>query len=137
MQLIEVAHTFQLDVIHVGGPHRLPFHWSQLGFGDRQGVMLARVEVGELVDAVQHVGHELLEEDPRRDPDLAAELPRHGVGQVADIIVAAQVGDSLGCMGMLAGKCPGPCSRPGPAGRGRTPPAESVRPAGCRSERPS
>ena len=47
--------------------------------------MQARVEIGELVDPVQHVADQLLEEDPRRHADLAAQLPRHGAGQLGDI----------------------------------------------------
>ena len=50
---------------------------------DGQGVVPPRVEVGELVDPVQHVGDQLLQEQPRGDADPAAELARHGAGQVA------------------------------------------------------
>ena len=46
------------------------------------------VPVLELVDAVQHVGDQLLEEDPRRDPDPTTELAgerRRQIGEVGVI----------------------------------------------------
>ena len=63
----------------------------------RQGelVVLPRVEVGELGDPVQHVGDQLAEEDPRRDADLAAQLPRDGAGQVGDVGVVDQARDPV------------------------------------------
>src|SRR5437868_1954871 len=64
--------------------------------------MSTRVEIRKLVDPVQYIGNQLLEEDTGRHSDLATELPRHGVGQLRDIIVIAQQVNTLLRTGMLA-----------------------------------
>jgi hypothetical protein len=53
-----------------------------------------RVEIGELVDAVQQVGHQLLEEQPRRHADLAAQLARHRPRQRVDAGVVRELADA-------------------------------------------
>ena len=50
-----------------------------------QAVVRMWVEVGELVDAIQHIGDELFEVYPRRNPHLSPKLPCHGFGQLQDI----------------------------------------------------
>ncbi len=45
--------------------------------------MLARVEVFELVDTVEHVGDELAQEDAGGDPDVAAQTSADGGGEFA------------------------------------------------------
>ena len=62
----------QLDVVDRRRPAAARSTRGQLAVGDRQAVVPPRVEVGELVDPVEHVGDELLEEQPRGDADLAA-----------------------------------------------------------------
>ena len=52
--------------------------------------MLPRVEVVELVDAVEHVGDQLLQEEPRRDADLAAQAPGDGRGERVEVAVVDQ-----------------------------------------------
>ena len=57
--------------------------------------MPARVEVGELVDPVQDVGDQLLQEHPRRDPDLPAQRPGHRVRQLPDVGVVDGLHDAV------------------------------------------
>jgi hypothetical protein len=59
----------------------------QLGGGDGQLVVLARVEVVELGGPVQDVGDQLAEENPGRDADLAAQFARDRGCQVRDVAV--------------------------------------------------
>ena len=66
------------------------FDLGQLGVDDGERVVAARVEVGELVDPVEHVADELLEEQARGDADLAAELAGDGAGQQLDVGVVAR-----------------------------------------------
>src|SRR3954462_3312759 len=75
----------QLDVVDRGGPTRRALDAGQLAVGDGQAIVPPRVEVGVLVDAVEHVADELLEEDPRRDPDLAPEVASDGAGQLRHV----------------------------------------------------
>src|SRR5437870_1490028 len=51
----------QLDVVDRGGPARGPLDAGQLALGDRQPIVPPRIEVGVLVDAVEHVADELHE----------------------------------------------------------------------------
>ena len=63
--------------------------------------MLSRLEVLELIDTVQDIGHEFFEEDPRGHADLAAEPSGHGLSQFLDVCVIAGRGDSLRGLGVL------------------------------------
>ena len=49
--------------------------------------MLARIEIGELVDSVEHIAHEFFQEQTRNDPDAAAEPAGHRLGQLRDVSV--------------------------------------------------
>ncbi len=53
----------------------------------RERVVLAGVEVGELVDPVEHVADELLQEEAGRDADLAAQSAGNGAGQLTEVCV--------------------------------------------------
>src|SRR3954471_8498044 len=72
----------QLDVVDRGGAARRALDAGQLPLGDRQAVVLPRVEVGVLVDAVEHVANELLEEQAGGDAALATQVARDGAGQL-------------------------------------------------------
>src|SRR6266571_930903 len=66
------------DVVGPGpGRHgdrgRVALYLRQFVRGQGQRVVAARIEVTELVDSVQHVGDELFQEHPGRDPDLPAQ----------------------------------------------------------------
>ncbi len=71
---------------------------SRAGQGER--VVPAGVEVGELVDPVEHVCDQLAQEQPRRDADLAAELAGDGTGQLVDVGVVDRGRDPLGMPGL-------------------------------------
>src|SRR4051812_18918026 len=85
----------QLDVVDRGGAPRSALDAGQLAVGDRQAVMLPRVKVGMLVDAVEHVADELLEEQPGGDADLAPQVAGDGAGQLGDVGVVGQGEDSV------------------------------------------
>ena len=57
-----------------------------------QGVVPARVEVLELVDAVEDVGDQLAQKQARRDADLAAERAGDGAGQLVEVGVVDERG---------------------------------------------
>ena len=76
----------KLDVIHALGL-RFTFNGSHLAAVDGQLVMLGRVEILVLVDPVQNIRNQLLEEQSRGNPDLAAELAGNGSGQQVDVFV--------------------------------------------------
>ena len=80
--------------------------------------MLPRVEVGVLVDAVEHVADQLLEEQPGGDADLAAQVAGDGAGQLGDVGVVGQGQDPVAGLGVAARRGRGSCGRPRPAGRG-------------------
>ena len=61
--------------------------------------MAARVEVSELVNPVQDIGDQLLEEHPRRDPDLPAQRPGHRVGELPDVAVVDGLHDAIRLIG--------------------------------------
>src|SRR6185437_10069500 len=84
----------KLDVIHALGLG-FTFNGSHFAAVDGQLVMLGRVEVLELVDAVQDIRNQLLQEQPWDDADLAAELPGHGSGQNLDVLVRSQSPDTF------------------------------------------
>ncbi len=69
------------EVIERSGALCDPFDICQLGRVHGQGVINLRVEVFEEVDPIEHVGHELLEVDPRRDPDLPPSRPATAVAR--------------------------------------------------------
>src|SRR5262245_14549431 len=72
----------QADVV---GGRRVAFHVGQLVPGNGELVMDPRVELLELVDPVEDVPDELLQEDPRGDADLPAQVTADGLGEVADV----------------------------------------------------
>ena len=90
MQLVEVAHSSSSISSTFEAPMACRSTGRSSAFADRQCIMGTRVEILELVDPVQDIGNKLLEEDTGRHPDLAAQLPRHGVGQLRDVIVITQ-----------------------------------------------
>ena len=98
MELVEVAHRFQLDFIDVRGAHRLPLNRRQFGLSDGQGIVLPWVEVRELVNAVQHIGDQLLQKNPRGYADFAAQAAGHGLGQIPDVAVVARRRDPLAAL---------------------------------------
>lgn len=60
MEEIEGGHevtSSQFNVINAGCRRGVAFRWGEFRVLDRQFVMLMGVEVGELVDAVQDIGH--------------------------------------------------------------------------------
>ena len=57
--------------------------------------MPARVEVRVFVDPVQDVLHELAQVQPRRDADLAAELPGQRAGEVVEVGVVGDRPDTV------------------------------------------
>ena len=63
--------------------------------------MLSRVEVLELVNPVQHIGHQFLEKHTRCNANFPAEFPRHRVGQVTDVGIVTPLGDTRRCWRML------------------------------------
>ena len=62
---------------------------------DRQLVVFGRVEVLELVDPIQNIRDQLLEEQPRGDPDLSAELAGDGAGEKIDVFIGCKATDSI------------------------------------------
>jgi hypothetical protein len=60
------------------------------------------IEVGELVDPVQHVLHEFAQEDPWCDADPAARLSGDRLRQVADVGVVDGRADAIGCCAIPA-----------------------------------
>ncbi len=76
-------------------PAGILFDAGQLTLGDRQPEVPSRVEVGVLVDPVEDLADQLLEEDPRGDPDLAPEVARDGDGQLGDVGVVGQSKDPV------------------------------------------
>src|SRR3954469_17477410 len=85
----------QLDVVDRGGAPRGALDAGQLAVCDRQAVVLPRVEVGVLVDAVEHVADELLEEQSGGDADLAPQVAGDGAGQFGDVGVVGQGQDAV------------------------------------------
>ena len=52
--------------------------------------MLSGVEVVELVDPVEHIGDQLLEEDPGSDPDSSTQRVGDRVRELGDVVVATR-----------------------------------------------
>lgn len=103
MGLCSVAGT-EVDVVEVDaveGGHPTGAATGDLLLGGElpgaqgQGVVHPRIEVRELVDPVKDVGDELLEEDPRRDPDPAAQPASNGIGEVGDIGIIDDPADAF------------------------------------------
>jgi hypothetical protein len=65
--------------------------------------MLSRVEIGELVHAVQHVGHELLQEQARGNAGSSAEMPSNCARKIFKISVIDNPADA-GALICLLGK---------------------------------
>ena len=63
--------------------------------------MLARVEVRKLVYTIEHIANQLLEKQPRCDPDLSAQRAGNSIGKRAHVRVVDQLPDALGLHGAL------------------------------------
>jgi hypothetical protein len=57
--------------------------------------MPARIEVGELVDAIKYIGDEFLEKQPRRHSHFASKIASDGASQNADIFIVNRSPDPL------------------------------------------
>jgi hypothetical protein len=68
--------------------------------------MPPRVEVGELVHAVQHVSHQLLQEQARGNARPPAEAPSYCVRQVLEVGIVHDRHDALGRGRLLDEKGP-------------------------------
>lgn len=86
----------QFDVVRRAGGRGVPFHVGQFVAADGQPVVLPRVEVVELVDPVQHVPYQLLQEEARCHPHLAAERTADRMGEFGDIGVIDDGHDAFG-----------------------------------------
>src|SRR5437870_3980534 len=56
------------DVVGRPSPTCIALSMGQLRVGQRQGVMLAGIEIRKLVDAIENVANQFLQKEPRRDP---------------------------------------------------------------------
>ena len=78
------------------------FRQRHLAFDQREYVVLPRIEIGVLIDTIQHVGDELLEKQSRGNADPAAQLASHGRGQRSDIGIVDEAVDPLRHLTLLA-----------------------------------
>ena len=72
-----------VDVVNSGGC--LPIDVAELDIADGEGVVATRVEILMLVNAIEHVGDELLEKQPRGNPDFPAEAAGDSGGEGCDV----------------------------------------------------
>ena len=73
--------------------------------------MLVGIEVFKLIDPVEDVGHELLEEDAGRHPDLTAQTPGNSAGQFVDVRIISLGRQPLGSGGMGEVRAAAGCGR--------------------------
>src|SRR5213594_4392790 len=83
-----------LDVVHALDL-RFSFNGGHFAAVDRQLVMFRWVEVVKLIDAVQNIGNQFFEEQPRRNTDLAAQFAGDGASKNIDVFVGSKAAHSI------------------------------------------
>src|SRR5690606_40836292 len=77
----------ELDLVHAGCRPSASLGRCQFAVGQGGRVIAARVEVGELIDPVEHIRNQLLEKDAGSDPNLAAQFASDGASELREVRV--------------------------------------------------
>src|SRR4051812_24413999 len=85
----------ELDVVRTPRSPCLTLLDRQLAVAERELVIAAWVEVGKLVDSIEHVTDELAQEDARGQPDGGSEFAGDSRGELNEIRVVYQPLESL------------------------------------------
>jgi hypothetical protein len=76
-----------LELVHVSRPGRRAFDRSHLALIDCRRIVLARIEIHELIDAVKHFGNKLTEVEPWRHPGVTTQPSGDAAREVGDILI--------------------------------------------------
>ena len=89
-----------LTLLALFGPRLSPYafntlDWRHLAVGQRQRVVPTWIEVLMQVYAIQDVGNQLLQEQSRRNADLAAQTSGHGARKCVEVVVVHDTAQPL------------------------------------------
>src|SRR4051794_23721699 len=85
---------FELDLVGIGHTRGRSLDLGQLIVGNRQRVVLPRVEVWELINPIENVCDKLLQEYARCNSDSASKRARDCVCKIGDVSVVNHLVDS-------------------------------------------
>lgn len=86
------------------------FDVGELGVADGEGVVFSRVEVRELIDAIQHIADQLLEKHAGRNADSTTQLARDSSRELGDIGVVDKAAHSICIPRLLKVNVPRPAA---------------------------